>query len=219
MIFIPFTSPSPLLQWQIDYDKTLAKRASLWSSAAYGDPSDVNSWNFVDTCAALNPTYVQSFSNSFTKSFGYTAVDTKFKQVILAFSGSKDLPNFITDLKSGLRYDYTCELPNLGDGQSVVTYSYVHHGFCDYYKTLVEAGLMAEVMKLADDNPEFSVLVTGHSLGGAVAVLAAVDLVKRFKFDTNRIQLYTFGCPRVGDGNFLGETKTYYYPPAAALLL
>ena len=40
-----------------------------------------------------------------------------------------------------------------------------------------------------------SILVTGHSLGGALATFAGVELQKRF---TNVI-LYTFGSPRTGD--------------------
>lgn len=41
--------------------------------------------------------------------------------------------------------------------------------------------------------------VTGHSLGGAIAVHAALDLVSiNLKVDT----LYTYGAPRVGDKKF-----------------
>ena len=42
--------------------------------------------------------------------------------------------------------------------------------------------------------------VTGHSLGGALAVLAASDLKMAGK---NILHFYTFGAPRVGDPKFV----------------
>lgn len=45
-------------------------------------------------------------------------------------------------------------------------------------------------------------MVTGHSLGGSLAILAAADLAKSHKID----QVYTFGQPRVGNAAF----ATYY---------
>ena len=40
--------------------------------------------------------------------------------------------------------------------------------------------------------------MTGHSLGGALAVLCALDLQDIY----GNINLYTFGCPRVGNAAF-----------------
>ncbi len=43
------------------------------------------------------------------------------------------------------------------------------------------------------------IIVTGHSLGGSLAILAAADLHKTHgKID----QVYTFGQPRVGNAAF-----------------
>jgi predicted lipase len=41
-------------------------------------------------------------------------------------------------------------------------------------------------------------LFTGHSLGGALATLAALD-VKRQINPSNTVYFYTYGCPRVGN--------------------
>ncbi len=197
--------------WQsTGYDENMARRAAWWSSAAYGGHAHVDSWDFEGACTTLNPTGVQSFSSpTHVSAFGYTAVDVEFRQVVLAISGTTSINNVFTDLDAPfVDYTHKCELPSLNDEDSEVTYEHVHVGFCDYYKALERAGLTAEVMKLADAYPEFSVLVTGHSLGAAAAHLAAVDLVHRFKLDVNRILLYNFGSPRVGDGDFYRETKS-----------
>ena len=48
-----------------------------------------------------------------------------------------------------------------------------------------------------------NVLTTGHSLGGAVASLAAFDIAKRCRgIPHGRVGCYTFGCPRVGNHAF-----------------
>ena len=46
-----------------------------------------------------------------------------------------------------------------------------------------------------------SILVTGHSLGGVLATLAAIDIKKSTGF-LGKMQLYTFGQPRVGNAQF-----------------
>ena len=48
-----------------------------------------------------------------------------------------------------------------------------------------------------------NVLTTGHSLGGAVASLAAFAIAKRCRgIPHGRVGCYTFGCPRVGNHAF-----------------
>lgn len=37
-----------------------------------------------------------------------------------------------------------------------------------------------------------------HSLGGAQATIAAMDMAYRLRVEQSRIMLYTFGAPRVG---------------------
>ena len=44
--------------------------------------------------------------------------------------------------------------------------------------------------------PKNGILATGHSLGGALATFAAVDLRKRFGIP---VTLYNFGSPRTGN--------------------
>lgn len=50
--------------------------------------------------------------------------------------------------------------------------------------------------------PSFQVVVTGHSLGGAVATLIALGLKHPMWEMTEKVQLYTFGCPRLGNEGF-----------------
>jgi predicted lipase len=50
--------------------------------------------------------------------------------------------------------------------------------------------------------PGMRVLVTGHSLGGAVAALCAFDLITSGYVTSDELYLYTFGEPRLGNHKF-----------------
>lgn len=51
---------------------------------------------------------------------------------------------------------------------------------------------------MLDIYQDAQITVTGHSLGGALAVFCALDLEQIY----GNINLYTFGCPRVGNTAF-----------------
>lgn len=50
--------------------------------------------------------------------------------------------------------------------------------------------------------PGYKVAVCGHSLGGAIASIAAYTLVANGYVDKKKIKLYTYGMPRVGDKRY-----------------
>jgi len=52
----------------------------------------------------------------------------------------------------------------------------------------------AAVEALLQSHPRAKLALTGHSLGGALATLAAIDLKSRLGLPVD--SLYTFGCPR-----------------------
>ena len=51
---------------------------------------------------------------------------------------------------------------------------------------------------LLEANEMASLLITGHSLGGALATFASVDIMEQIEF-YNTISMYTFGSPRTGN--------------------
>ena len=72
----------------------------------------------------------------------------------------------------------------------------VHTGFLNAYK-------VPQVRRRIQDMVNSSVrriLVSGHSLGAALAVLCAVDL--QYNFPDRDIECIVFGCPRVGNAAF-----------------
>lgn len=70
----------------------------------------------------------------------------------------------------------------------------VHAGFLSY----AEAILTDVSLLVAFHKPE-QIVLCGHSLGGAVALLLSLQM-KRF---TDNLKVFTIGCPKVGDRKFV----------------
>jgi predicted lipase len=73
----------------------------------------------------------------------------------------------------------------------------MHKGFVTAY-----FGVRTSICKLLKERTTARVIATGHSLGGALATLCAVDL--QFNFAGQfAIESYTYGAPRVGNQGFV----------------
>jgi len=75
----------------------------------------------------------------------------------------------------------------------------VHAGFNKAFQA-GRAFVMSKVSDLIKKHPDYEIVVTGHSLGGAIATLAAGFLSKEYPNIT--VRLITYCQPRVGDINF-----------------
>lgn len=74
----------------------------------------------------------------------------------------------------------------------------VEHGFMNYWKS-VEVQVIAEVKKLQAKFPDYTVISTGHSLGGSLSLLGAIDMVRA---GIKNVQVWNYGQPRVGNVEF-----------------
>lgn len=61
---------------------------------------------------------------------------------------------------------------------------------------------MLELVQNLRKDKKQKVIVTGHSLGGALATLAAYDLELHASVPAHKLECYTFGAPRVGNYPF-----------------
>ncbi|KAI4290696.1 MAG: hypothetical protein L6R35_000003 [Caloplaca aegaea] len=141
------------------------------------------------TCSAGNCPLVESndvisvyeFENSLkTDVTGYVAIDNTRALTVLAFRGSQSVRNFVTDANFPATQTDIC--PSCT----------AHAGFWDSW---VEArpGVMAALKTAAASHPNNRVAVVGHSLGGAIADLAAAEIRK----SGVTADLYTYGAPRI----------------------
>lgn len=91
------------------------------------------------------------------------------------------------------------EREDAAETETTPPYGLVHSGFWGYYQQMHDPH-PREVM--AELDPSLPCLVSGHSLGGAIATLAAFDLALRYPALRPQLQLYTYASPRVGDATF-----------------
>ncbi len=82
----------------------------------------------------------------------------------------------------------------------------VHKGFNEYVNTVLSATMQdgsssKKFVEEVKNNPKVRVLLTGHSLGGAVATLTAERLVS-MGIEKWRVPVITFGAPAIGNTAF-----------------
>lgn len=121
--------------------------------------------------------------------FGF--VITSDQCSILAFRGSGSTVDWVSDFIAQ-QTPYS-PVPNAG---------LTHKGFTDIYMS-ARSSVHMLLNQLPADKPLF---ITGHSLGGALATLAALDVARNTVFSSPVV--YTFAAPRVGDPSFV---QTYNY--------
>jgi len=73
----------------------------------------------------------------------------------------------------------------------------VHNGFFRQFNSIIER-IEVDIAARAKSVPMRTVTCCGHSLGGAIATIAAAHLAAA----SHDVRCYTFGCPRVGNRKF-----------------
>jgi predicted lipase len=76
----------------------------------------------------------------------------------------------------------------------------VHQGFANEQAKTAQT-ILAAVLTLLSQHSASSIVVTGHSLGAALALLDSVYLPLHVPAGT-RVSAFTYGMPRVGNANF-----------------
>jgi predicted lipase len=121
------------------------------------------------------------------------------KFVVVAFRGTTSRRDRRTDLQTRFtvsRFDI--------ENRSVAVS--VHSGFYSAFSK-VEAPLRDLLVK----SGEKPIYLTGHSLGGALALVASAVLGGDAKLGDRIAAVYTFGAPRVGQRNFSEIVKAPHY--------
>lgn len=162
--------------------------------------------------------YVSHFNRGSTQGF-ISLRRTGIPLIVVAFRGSeKEVEDWLTNADA---------LPTrLAEGDLA---SRVHSGFYAGFKSVraeITAGIEAARQRLGDSGHRARVYFTGHSLGGALAMIATREL----EFDGCGA-CYTFGAPRTADYNYFWRMKTPHYrvvnssdmvprvPPGAEIVL
>ncbi|KAH7417606.1 lipase [Cadophora sp. MPI-SDFR-AT-0126] len=129
---------------------------------------------------------------------GYVGIDSANKAIVISYKGSKTFANFVADL-----------LVPKGSCSDLISGCKAHQGFL-YAWGDVKTNTMAAVKSAKAAYPSYSIILTGHSLGGAVATIAAAYLRKA----GYACDIYSYGSPRVGNEAFVnfvdGQAGVHY---------
>lgn len=165
-----------------------------YSAAAYCKEND-NSTDTPITCWKGNCPLVEEagarsvleFENTpINDDTGFLAVDETNRLIVLAFRGTHSLDSLAVDL------DY-----HQVDSDLCAKCS-VHKGFGTAWQQMRDQ-ITTQVLDTIKAHPDFRFAITGHSLGGVLATLAAGALRNLNDDLRERTELYSFGAPRLGN--------------------
>lgn len=122
-------------------------------------------------------------STTITDASGFVALDSTTKAIVITFRGSYSVRNWITDAT------FTFTDPKLCDG------CLAELGFWSSW-VVVRDSIIETLNHTVSEHPDYEVVVVGHSLGAAVATLAAADI--RTKGHPSA-KLYAYASPRVAN--------------------
>ncbi|EPS74592.1 hypothetical protein M569_00162, partial [Genlisea aurea] len=177
------------------YNHTIAKILAQYASVVYmSDLTELITW----TCSKCDGP-VEDFEiielivdvkRCLQAFVGFSA---DLNATVIAFRGTQEtsIQNWVADL-------YWKQLDVDFDG---VDGAMVHHGFYSaYYNTTVRPGVLEGVQKAKEFYGSANILVTGHSMGGAMAAFCGLDLY--LNLGEPNVQVTTFGQPRIGNAAF-----------------
>ncbi|KAK6740390.1 hypothetical protein RB195_008696 [Necator americanus] len=160
----------------------------VMSAAAYSDKPGECMKKFKNATV-----YNQTYAKCTGKCSGFTAVMHEKQAIVLSFRGTTDMQQLFAEIMESTFKEWS----NWTHGGRVSKY------FHDAFLSLWNGGIEKDFKNLTTYYQNYEIWVTGRSLGGALATLAA-SVVAGQHNQTN-VKLVTFGQPRVGDEKFAEE--------------
>jgi len=165
--------------------------------SSYCPASAVSAWNCF-FCTQQNATatsgfsYQGSVSNSGDGLYSYYGYRASTKTFYVVFRGSANIINWINNL----------DVAQVSYPPAVNTHpnAQVHQGFYDDFNDLEPTLTNTIVSAVESISGVSKVVFVGHSLGGALATLAALQIGPLLPVSYGA---YTFGSPRVGNSDFV----------------
>ena len=168
----------------VPFDREIAGAAVWFSADAYCPLIELPTRDWVGPTTGF--TYVGTILDAPSDTQGYFGVHHRSHSVWIVFRGTTTARDWMSD----------AALWQVPEWEEECMGCMVHFGF-KKCKDAVLAQVTAAVQQLLQSHPNYRIIITGHSLGGAIASLIAVDLAHILP--SHNIVLYTFGSPRVGN--------------------
>jgi hypothetical protein len=166
------------------YNNSLGFKSTYLSAISYCPEMEVKEWNCYWCSKFGDFKVIETFWDHRTSTFCYFGRINNNGDHVLVFEGSQDEKDLLIDLKFVKLVPYK-QHPT----------AKVHSGFWNAYTSIRE-----EIHTLISSKDITSLFVTGHSLGGALATLASLDIIEE-RLLAN-ISMVSIGAPRVGNPEY-----------------
>ncbi|KAI8323420.1 alpha/beta-hydrolase, partial [Martensiomyces pterosporus] len=161
------------------------------------------SWDCESNCQSQDTkgTIVDYYwDNIVYPSTGFVAHKDDTKEIIVSFRGSTVLFDWLAD----------AQLLTLNWPESVPG-SKVHSGFLAAFNSASDK-IKSTIETILKQHPDYSIVITGHSLGGSEASIAAADFAVTHPEWKSKMALYTYGQPRTGNDVYANWLSSQPFP-------
>ena len=165
------------------YDPKLALICARLSQEVYMDFVSID----FGSLPGIKPTLIESQDEGQTDTQVALLEKAETKDLYIVFRGTEKDIDWINN------FQFRQQIYPYGDESS--TDVRFHRGFMGAYFAVRD-----RLLETVRQYPDHTITAAGHSLGGAIATIAALDLQYNITQHTGQdISLYTFGSPRVGN--------------------
>jgi hypothetical protein len=172
------------------YDETISKQCVDLSQAAYS-VSSLDDWNCITCDPSLKLEYIVEEEGS----RAIQGFDPTTNTIFTSFRGSSNINNWMENIQIKQISPYT--------NQSIK----IEKGFYKAYN-FIKPQLIENLGIMRNKYKTKQLLITGHSLGAAMATLMTYDILTLFtEYEVK--YLVNFGSPRVGNLDFVDSYNSY----------
>jgi hypothetical protein len=175
----------------VDYDPEVSRRMRSYSLIAHCTEQAIRDWRcpLCDQTEQLKD--LQYIENNATSIMVFAGFMESIDRIIFVFRGTVDVKNWLEDFSFAQTTYRRCSGCK------------VHDGFYLSYLS-VATQIQAAVKVLKGKYPSKEIVMTGASLGAALATFGAIEVHTQLEHVS---ELHTWGCPRVGNDAFAQFVK------------
>ena len=185
---------------EVEFDIDKAKTYAYASALVYC-PLDKIKNNTCGMAGTLTLKDGMELLHSFSNNASYNPIQyiilkrKKEKEIVISFSGTQNPEQLLLEMVFSYNVKYVIH-PTLGGNTKVMEYFYY------YYVKQFRGEFEEQIPKWHEKYPNYKFVFVGHSLGGAMTVNAAVDSLLSKWVPADKIAVYTYGQPRVGEKGY-----------------
>jgi len=182
------------LSIQSDYDPNLAFEMLRASSASYCNATQLENMDCGDVCNDLKGySFITQFQSKIHLDdiVSYSLlVNPTSKTFVCSFRGTRSPVQLIDEIINGGYVTY--DLYNITNAQAT-------RFFYEHYIGNLRDSFLSNLTEQIQKYPDFQYYFVGHSLGGAFATQAILDVVLGGVLKKDQVHMYNYGSPRVGN--------------------